>query len=1140
METGKEERMTLDFHKQAFLDCMEESDVFVVFGAGIGMEKLFTRVIQAHIRPVKSCSTSHHVRSRSTRKDIAMTIESPKNPGKRKRQEIGVNRHQDVDTIEQKEAALPPNQRIQEPIDYPEASNGDEKNFTWSYSKGRSPMLNPRRQLYFVLNANSKYDSVVDFLKKEGLCDEDLPQLITNEVLSSQRKRMYASVGQPVIGGSGVFFITARILVVDLLNGTINLSPSQAPPKSSEAAVQGMLAGLFIYNAHTVRGSSTEAFIIQIIRSSTQSGAKGGSSNPRRFIKCFSDQPERILRSSDTEYSMNKLSKVLSILTVDKLQLWPRFQKQVKETLARQTPVVKEVNLSLPKRIKRIQQNLLSLLEVYLNEITKHCKSEAVLSLLGNTKTSPVGSTVSSTSSYEKDLLTLSERSLRRMIEKEKGSEWKKLSYKVKNLITDFGVLKQLAQRLTRFDPVTFFLYLTQVKNENLNTFNVPKSMWLMTDQGDDILQTSKERVYLVVKSPICEKMTQDGRVTEAREEELVSVYSSDRKQQHMLKLVHEGNKKFQMVRHLSRAISTSSKDRRLLIVVKDDDTKVQLADYLSGQDTSLGKRQTKSFANFLKAVYHKYQALVLKELKRHFQQKSPGNRTLSTHAENEVVHLPASREEEPVDEVDFINALLELYKKRDKILKMLERSTEACSLDVTLLLSHAGQKQLAMMFHSIEARKHLTNALRTAEGHFRMLTAESRLLLLYFFTKVQPFEMHEVPSDEQSASEADGVEQRHLTRADATPFEADPSDPVWKISTMNEFCSGTILEHIRPAQVVLFSPDLECIRRIEVYQNELALGQVKEATGVEPTSVSLVEKVEVYMFFYKESIEEKLFLTEVKNEEKAFRDLIAEKSRVVLIGGTTERGEEDDLERILNGVGCGGRVLVDVREFRSQLPMSLFNRGLKVVPVQIEVGDYILSDEVCVERKALSDLLQSLSSGRLFKQLNNMKKAYGNFCLLLEFKGFAEWVGLLHYRDDSRQLRRNMTAKEAEQLDIRYKLALLSLYFPRLRVLWSYTDDFAAQLFTRLKRPFGEPALVTNAEVSVRNSSSVELLKRLPGVTRQNCEKLLKHTRSIKELCTLSQKELATLMGHVNAKKLHSFLNYSVFDGVSVPSDKK
>lgn len=59
-------------------------------------------------------------------------------------------------------------------------------------------------------------------------------------------------------------------------------------------------------------------------------------------------------------------------------------------------------------------------------------------------------------------------------------------------------------------------------------------------------------------------------------------------------------------------------------------------------------------------------------------------------------------------------------------------------------------------------------------------------------------------------------------------------------------------------------------------------------------------------------------------------------------------------------------KVLVDMREFRSSLPNLLDKANHIVVPLTLTVGDYILTPDICVERKSLSDLVQSFSSGRL------------------------------------------------------------------------------------------------------------------------------------------------------------------------------
>ncbi len=59
-------------------------------------------------------------------------------------------------------------------------------------------------------------------------------------------------------------------------------------------------------------------------------------------------------------------------------------------------------------------------------------------------------------------------------------------------------------------------------------------------------------------------------------------------------------------------------------------------------------------------------------------------------------------------------------------------------------------------------------------------------------------------------------------------------------------------------------------------------------------------------------------------------------------------------------------QVIVDMREFRSSLPSLLHASGLLVLPVTLTVGDYILTPEICVERKSIPDLVSSFSSGRL------------------------------------------------------------------------------------------------------------------------------------------------------------------------------
>jgi len=76
-------------------------------------------------------------------------------------------------------------------------------------------------------------------------------------------------------------------------------------------------------------------------------------------------------------------------------------------------------------------------------------------------------------------------------------------------------------------------------------------------------------------------------------------------------------------------------------------------------------------------------------------------------------------------------------------------------------------------------------------------------------------------------------------------------------------------------------------------------------------------------------------------------------------------------------------KVIVDIREFRSQLPMLLHTRGIQIIPETIIVGDYILSPDICVERKGLSDLFSSFDSGRLYNQVEGMTRYVSVDCIL-------------------------------------------------------------------------------------------------------------------------------------------------------------
>ncbi len=81
-------------------------------------------------------------------------------------------------------------------------------------------------------------------------------------------------------------------------------------------------------------------------------------------------------------------------------------------------------------------------------------------------------------------------------------------------------------------------------------------------------------------------------------------------------------------------------------------------------------------------------------------------------------------------------------------------------------------------------------------------------------------------------------------------------------------------------------------------------------------------------------------------------------------------------------------KIIVDHRESKSTVSRVLYRLGANLEQKQLHVGDYQLSDRVCVERKELSDFVKSIIDKRLFAQLKELKQNYKIPLLLIEGEG--------------------------------------------------------------------------------------------------------------------------------------------------------
>jgi len=93
--------------------------------------------------------------------------------------------------------------------------------------------------------------------------------------------------------------------------------------------------------------------------------------------------------------------------------------------------------------------------------------------------------------------------------------------------------------------------------------------------------------------------------------------------------------------------------------------------------------------------------------------------------------------------------------------------------------------------------------------------------------------------------------------------------------------------------------------------------------------------------------------------------------------------------QRQLPEFGKAGVVIyVDSREMKSEVSKKLFEKGAIVKMQNLDVGDYVLSDRVAVERKTVDDFVDSIIKRTLFDQLLRLRRTYAKPILIIEGNG--------------------------------------------------------------------------------------------------------------------------------------------------------
>ena len=203
--------------------------------------------------------------------------------------------------------------------------------------------------------------------------------------------------------------------------------------------------------------------------------------------------------------------------------------------------------------------------------------------------------------------------------------------------------------------------------------------------------------------------------------------------------------------------------------------------------------------------------------------------------------------------------------------------------------------------------------------------------------------------------------------------------------------------------------------------------------------------------------------------------------------------------------------VIVDQRERNSELAAALEANGVEVRWETLPVGDYIISDRICIERKTVYDFESSMMSGRLFDQIDRLSDSYEVPMLLLEGDR------------DTFRLKSKVINGAMASLYVDYGVIIIS----------SRSASESAEIIAGMARreqsdEKREPSLKGAARAHTHEQFQEYIIGNLPGVGPKLAKALLVKFKNARSIADASVDELMKIekIGKKKAEAIHKTFN--------------
>ncbi|MDH5807138.1 MAG: ERCC4 domain-containing protein [Candidatus Methanomethylicaceae archaeon] len=203
--------------------------------------------------------------------------------------------------------------------------------------------------------------------------------------------------------------------------------------------------------------------------------------------------------------------------------------------------------------------------------------------------------------------------------------------------------------------------------------------------------------------------------------------------------------------------------------------------------------------------------------------------------------------------------------------------------------------------------------------------------------------------------------------------------------------------------------------------------------------------------------------------------------------------------------------IIVDYREQNSIVVKELINLGAKIEYANLPVGDYLISEEIIIERKTFNDFINSIIDKRLFEQAKLLSQYYNKPIIIIEGRN---------------QIFRNIS-EEA----IRGAMISIIIDF-NLPILWSRDSLETAKFIITLAKREKKDDLRTIFLKDRRRARTPDeereyIVASLPMVELATAKRLLSYFGSVEKVFTASESELMKVkgIGPKKAKRIRSII---------------